>query len=625
MHSGLALMVPWRTRHEARDVKTLWFEGGVVVVVFATARVDERALGRAVTVENFRPVLATAADAERASGHAMGSLPFLGLSTASMTVVDDAVAGSVGPLRGADVLSKSGRALVREATAQNGGPTVVAAVSERAYEAPPARIDTLRPSQFACEIKSKRQQARTLCFLSVSPTTPRRDAWEHEQGPLKVQLICGKSLEQRLGTGGLANLLKRLKVGQRILVDASPQWSSKPWFSYKEFMERRRQLKNGEIDLRCTALEVLPPEPAPRASPKTFFNLPDNVRVSVVEDDSHPRLVAMRSNPPAAVGLDAEWENDGPAALVQIATLDEVLLLDCTKCKFDLTFLHQSDVVGFFLEQDLAKIDQAGISLEIGHAVELRTHDRQSLSSLVRTVLGAPLDKSQQTANWETQRPMTHEMMTYAALDAYVLQPCRAQDFESTARRHRARDLAWQPAALAVGAVVDVPDTYPKDAALLALAGAVHGGAVVDYNRRAGLVRIRDASVLFVNFRSGSPRGVPKYPNVLRFDDQGSLELTWWPPSGAGSNFLDRFVAEPALLFARMDRQPFVFLGRVAFRRRLDDGRDDDGLNAPGGFALTLADSEALLAILQNQPDRFSNKDGPTADLLHFAMRHHTC
>lgn len=608
-----ALTVPWRTRHQARDVKTLWFEGGVVVVVLATARVDEQALGRAVTVENFRPKLAAAADAERASGHAMGKLPFLGLSTASMTVVDDAVAGSRGPLRGFGAQSRSGRALVREAEAQNGGPTVVAAISERPYEAPPPRIDTLNPSQFVCEITSKRQQARTLCFLSVSPTTPRRGAWAHAKRPVKVQLICGKSLEQRLGTGGLANLLKRLRVGQRILVDASPQWSSRPWFNYKEFMERRRQFKNGQIDLRCTALEVLPPEPAPPPAPKTYYKLPDNVRVSLVEDDSHPRLVAMRSNPPAAVGLDAEWESDGPAALVQIATLDEVLLLDCTKCKFDLGFLHQTDVVGFNVQQDIAKIRRAGVELEVGQAVELRTHDRQSLSSLVRTVLGAPLDKSQQTASWETQRPLTHEMMTYAALDAYVLQRCRAH-FDSAARKHRARDLAWQPAALAVGAVVDVPDTHPKDAALLALAGV--DGPVVDYNRRAGFVRIRDASVLFVNFRSGYARGAPKYPNVLRIDDRGQLEMTWWPPAGAGSNFLDRFAAEPALLLARMDRQPFVFLGRVVFSRHLDDDS-----NAPGGYALTLADSEALLAILQNQPDRVN----PTADLLHYAMRYHVC
>ena len=43
-----------------------------------------------------------------------------------------------------------------------------------------------------------------------------------------------------------------------------------------------------------------------------------------------------------------------------------------------------------------------------------------SLSKLVVAVLGKPLDKSQQTSNWE-ERPLSMQQQLYAAIDGHVL------------------------------------------------------------------------------------------------------------------------------------------------------------------------------------------------------------
>lgn len=43
-----------------------------------------------------------------------------------------------------------------------------------------------------------------------------------------------------------------------------------------------------------------------------------------------------------------------------------------------------------------------------------------SLSKLVAAVLGKPLDKTQQTSNWE-QRPLSQQQQLYAAIDGHVL------------------------------------------------------------------------------------------------------------------------------------------------------------------------------------------------------------
>ena len=74
---------------------------------------------------------------------------------------------------------------------------------------------------------------------------------------------------------------------------------------------------------------------------------------------------------------------------------------------------------------------------------------------------------------------------------------------------------------------------------------------------------------------------------AVSWDFTGSPDLaqvTWWPPK----NFDEARLSEPLHLFGRRGRSPFLYLGRLAFVKLLDDG-------PPGGLLLRLVDADGLL------------------------------
>lgn len=587
-------------------VKTLWFEDRVAVVLFSADRVDESALSR---VLGRRLRLAKRSVAASLSGYAMGELPPYPLLTTSVTIVDSRVAAETRPVivSSKEAAVRNGSELVRLVSKYNSGETAVYDVSEK--EAAPIRVDARGgATQFACVVHFKRKMAKTLCFLSVEPAADNA-YWQPLGLPVtRIQLICGKSLERRVGKRGLERVIKRIKVGSRLLVQAEPQWSHmtrwRAWLSSKgrsELRERRRQRRNGQLDLRCISLEVLPPsretEAALRAKNKRLAspNLPspklaldDGVRIRVLdsnralEDFISQKLLSLSYRRELIVGLDAEWEpGSQSAALVQLAVDDEVLILDLTKNMFDLTWLEQCTVVGFGIDNDISKVRASGAPIRLDRIVELKRQPQQSLSSLARDVLGASLDKSLQCSPWGSLRPLTQPMIEYAALDARVLLLIHATTTKHTAVADiDALDTCGRPRAT----VGNVMPCVGKDAALAALAGLDDDRPIIDYNRRAGVVKLRDCDVVFVNWPSG-----PKYPNVLRRSCDGVLQLTWWPPLSDAQAFQVRLerLERPCFLFARLDRQPFVFCGRLQFKNKLLDDRH--------GLLLTLRDTDALL------------------------------
>lgn len=139
--------------------------------------------------------------------------------------------------------------------------------------------------------------------------------------------------------------------------------------------------------------------------------------------------------------------------------------------------------------------------------------------------------------------------------------------------------------------------------------------AVRAYDRRAGLVEVGDALVVFVSFQWSR-----KYPNSLQWARPGAeapgqqrepgareaqLELSWWLPSHVGEGHpmyakllgqrdADSAPAAPArLLFARVGKGPFTFCGRITFARHLDE----ESAGLPGaGIAWTLLDAPSLVA-----------------------------
>ncbi|KAJ8600901.1 hypothetical protein CTAYLR_010431 [Chrysophaeum taylorii] len=471
-------------------------------------------------------------------------------------------------------------------------------------------IDASRSTLLACRVESKRQVARTLCFLSVAPATTTSGAtWVWGRKRARVQLICGKSLETRLGAEGLAQTLKRVRVGSRLIVEAETRWKKR---RYR--LERWRQWWRGELDLRCISLEILPALDAAAAPlPKKKRYLALDPVCSVILVDAADTLATFDARcasltPKSLVGLDAEWEDK--VALIQVAIDDDVYVLDCAaKLEFDLSALGRATLVGFGLDTDVAKIREAGIPISVDRSIELRTHPRQSLSSLARDTLGLPLDKRLQRSRWGS-RPLADEMLTYAALDARVL--LEAYRAINDPRKISAKDIRAIAAAgklprARVGDLQLEGARHPKDLALLALDGAGVGDkVVVDYNRRSGLVRVRDASVCFVNFGPSSSRGKSddhrKYPNALELRGD-TLEITWWPPPGSGPDFVQtRLAAEPVLLFARVAKHPYVFCGRLAFSRHLPDDDPDPDPNPAGGVVLALLDTKPLLDRRSHSP-----------------------
>jgi len=128
------------------------------------------------------------------------------------------------------------------------------------------------------------------------------------------------------------------------------------------------------------------------------------------------KWVANLNNSPVRGAAQAE-ELSSPASELrnEFRSLIEGILLDGSISKF-----------GFAFAEDLRRLRESypnwtSLPAELGSFTELHEQGRRGgLSSLVAEVTGKHLDKSMQTSNWET-RPLSHEQIRYAALDARCL------------------------------------------------------------------------------------------------------------------------------------------------------------------------------------------------------------
>lgn len=159
------------------------------------------------------------------------------------------------------------------------------------------------------------------------------------------------------------------------------------------------------------------------------------------------------------VSIDCEWKpsfgaTQSQVALIQIATSNHVYLIDSLilnqqqYCSFWYTFhkslLDNAEIIkiGFGLEQDLKEIKASVVGLGnikikgeglldlcllwrnlVDSGLSLPSNSDiagNSLSSLVQSCFGVPLEKAEQCSNWEL-RPLRATQLQYAALDAHVL------------------------------------------------------------------------------------------------------------------------------------------------------------------------------------------------------------
>ena len=102
-------------------------------------------------------------------------------------------------------------------------------------------------------VRSKRQMAKRLCFVTLAP--PEGDRWR-PIGRLAlwpsvaVQAILGKTLERNRGADGAANAIRRLKVGETVALTGAPTFERNLLKKWRQLLFRR------QLDLRCADVRL---------------------------------------------------------------------------------------------------------------------------------------------------------------------------------------------------------------------------------------------------------------------------------------------------------------------------------------------------------------------------------
>ncbi|KAM7349300.1 exonuclease mut-7 homolog [Cochliomyia hominivorax] len=180
---------------------------------------------------------------------------------------------------------------------------------------------------------------------------------------------------------------------------------------------------------------------------------------SIVLVDSKQKFLDMLSylEQHLLIGFDSEWKpsvsNDNRVSLIQLATIERVYLVDCLSpnlderlwkligrkifnnleilklgfsLHYDLQMLHKSLPLQLNLQATSCYLDLRDLWRRLKYMqispfpCEKMSVAGESLCALTEMCLGKKLDKSNQCSNW-ANRPLRHDQIVYAALDAHCL------------------------------------------------------------------------------------------------------------------------------------------------------------------------------------------------------------
>ncbi|CAJ1383167.1 unnamed protein product [Effrenium voratum] len=452
----------------------------VLCVLPAERRLSLPKLKQALKAVDLRPVgLAAPQEAERLAGCSMGMVPPVCIEPKLPVYVDTRLFRGPRLVLGAAHeelhLAMSSRQLLLGTEGH-----VVDISLDSSAETPvatfPLRASSGSVVHVVAHIAAVRRLSRQLLFADLLPAGAALDAersiWLSPDGSqrlVRLQLLVGRSLNERLGASGAAKVIKRLRpqqliyVAGRLQLEEPGEQSGKVEPTAPEEVRKIReaQLTNGIVDMVAEQIRILEEAAPPRAVSEEDplrLALPSGAVHYVAEEEGlrhlegvlRERLRGSADLDPGetvtpvlpVIGLDAEWRpNTEGIALLQLAFRRSVFLLDMLALTNDpqlrsrletalLPVLEAEHVykVGFGLEEDLHRlgraleVSRARSVLDLRHLARLalpNTEVAPGLSGLVRQVFGRGLDKTCQVSDWQA-RPLKQEQLDYAAQDAHV-------------------------------------------------------------------------------------------------------------------------------------------------------------------------------------------------------------